>query len=289
MFVIVGATGHTGGVVAAELLSRGEPVRVVVRAAARGEPFAARSAQVAVASADDAGALSRALEGARGLYFVVPQDFTRPGLHEASRRYVGALREALATRPVPHVVYLSSWGAEIEGGPLRMHGEAERALAPLAERGVRCTFLRATYFMENTMATLPLTRETGVMPSLVDPERKSPMVATRDIGAAAVAALLAPPTRTEVVEVTGPAEGSMAELAAAWGKRLGRSVVARRVPLEGLDQVLGRVGYAPDAIAFHREMVAAFEGGRLRLGAPDVARRWVGETSVESFVEGVRV
>ena len=44
MFVISGATGNTGSVVAQTLLDRGQPVRVIVRSAHKGEDWSASGA-----------------------------------------------------------------------------------------------------------------------------------------------------------------------------------------------------------------------------------------------------
>ena len=46
MFVITGATGHVGSVAAETLLAAGEPVRVLVRDAAKAERLRARGAEV---------------------------------------------------------------------------------------------------------------------------------------------------------------------------------------------------------------------------------------------------
>lgn len=46
MYVVTGVTGNTGSVVAKALLDAGKQVRVVVRDAAKGKPFADRGAEV---------------------------------------------------------------------------------------------------------------------------------------------------------------------------------------------------------------------------------------------------
>ncbi len=46
MYVILGASGHTGHIAAKNLLARGEKVRVVGRNAARLQPLAAEGAEV---------------------------------------------------------------------------------------------------------------------------------------------------------------------------------------------------------------------------------------------------
>ncbi len=77
MFVIAGASGHTGKVVAGTLLEQGNRVRVVVRDPARGAPFAARGAEVVVASLEDEAAMTRAFGGAAGAYLLSPPAMAR--------------------------------------------------------------------------------------------------------------------------------------------------------------------------------------------------------------------
>ncbi|MEQ9447670.1 MAG: NAD(P)H-binding protein, partial [Rhodospirillaceae bacterium] len=74
MFVVSGATGNTGSIVAQTLIDQGQPVRVIVRSEAKGEPWEAKGAEVAVADLMDAGAVAKALDGATGAYFLLPPD-----------------------------------------------------------------------------------------------------------------------------------------------------------------------------------------------------------------------
>ena len=72
MYAIAGVSGNTGSVVANTLLAAGKPVRVIVRDAAKGEPWKAKGAEVAVASLDDRAALAAALKGTQGAYLLIP-------------------------------------------------------------------------------------------------------------------------------------------------------------------------------------------------------------------------
>ncbi|MEL6746113.1 MAG: NAD(P)H-binding protein, partial [Pseudomonadota bacterium] len=72
MFVISGATGNTGSVAAQTLLDQGQPVRVIVRSEEKGAPWAAKGAEVAIAEIMDIDAMTKALEGASGAYFMLP-------------------------------------------------------------------------------------------------------------------------------------------------------------------------------------------------------------------------
>ena len=75
MFVVVGATGNTGSAVVDTLLSRKQPVRIVVRTSDKGEAWKAKGAEIAVASLDDVSALTKAFEGAKGVYLLVPPNY----------------------------------------------------------------------------------------------------------------------------------------------------------------------------------------------------------------------
>ena len=78
MFVILGATGHTGYIVAKTLLSQGQKVRVVGRSADRLQPLAAHGAEPFVGDVADATSLVRAFHGADSAYVMLPPD---PGSH----------------------------------------------------------------------------------------------------------------------------------------------------------------------------------------------------------------
>jgi NAD(P)H dehydrogenase (quinone) len=72
MFVVLGAAGNTGKVVASTLISRGSAVRAVVTDPARGQAFKDKGAEVVVANVDDLSALERVFRGAEGAYVLLP-------------------------------------------------------------------------------------------------------------------------------------------------------------------------------------------------------------------------
>ena len=131
MFVIAGATGHTGSVVASTLLAQGKKVRVIVRDEKKGAAWKQKGAEVAVANLDDAAALGRALAGAEGVYALVPPNFTADDPRAEQGRVVEAWARAVAAARPKHVVLLSSIGAELPGGtgPIVMVHELEERLA----------------------------------------------------------------------------------------------------------------------------------------------------------------
>ena len=72
MYVITGATGHTGSIAARTLLSRGKKVRVIGRSAERLQSLASAGAEPFVADVTDAKRLSEAFRGAQAVYAMIP-------------------------------------------------------------------------------------------------------------------------------------------------------------------------------------------------------------------------
>lgn len=284
MFVIAGASGHTGSVVASTLLAQGKKVRVIVRDEKKGAPWRQKGAEVAVASLDDAAALGRALAGADGVYALIPPDFAAEDPLAAQARIVDGWTHAIAAARPRHVVLLSSVGAELPGGTgpiVTVHRAEER----LRATGVKLTALRAAYFMENWGGVAAPARASGVLPSMIAPGRAASMVATADIGGVAAEALLEGERAPELIELAGPRDYTPEEVAAAFGAALGKRVQVVPVPEEGIEPALAQAGFKPKLAALFREMNAGFNRGSIhwsgtprrgRVGIEDVVRGLVG-------------
>ena len=260
MFVVFGATGHTGGVVADSLLARNQPVRVVVRSADKGAPWKAKGAAVAVASLDDPASLSRALEGATATYLLLPPSYESASWLTGQRRRIDAAAEAVKTGGVSHVVFLSSIGGQLaEGtGPIRGLHYGERRLGVAAKN---LTILRPGYFMENWASGVGMAKSQGVVPTFIAPTAKIPMIATKDIGVTAAQRLLAGGNGKLIVELAGPEEYSPDDVAAALGLILGKKVATQPAPLSAVVPTFGSFGFSEEAARLFEEMYAAFAGG----------------------------
>ena len=106
---------------------------------------------------------------------------------------------------VPHVVLLSSVGADLPSGtgPVRGLYYLEEALR---KTGAKVTAIRAAYFQENVGQVLEPARKQGIFPNFTpSADFPMPMIATRDIGLLAAESLLKPPAKSEVVDQMGPA------------------------------------------------------------------------------------
>lgn len=264
MFVVTGVTGNTGRAVASILLAHRMPVRVLLRDPAKGAPWTAKGAQVVVGSLEDAASLARALAGASGAYVLIPPRYSEDDLIGSQRRVVNAIAQAVRESGIPHLVLLSSLGAQhAEGtGPVRSLHYAEGAVASAAKA---MTILRAAYFLENWVPVLGEAKAKGVLLSFLKPGQSIPMVATRDIGRAAADALMDPSSGRRVVELVGPAEWTPEEVADSLAARLGRAIRVEGLPAEAIVPAFMAAGMSRATAELFVEMYAAIHGGRLAL------------------------
>jgi uncharacterized protein YbjT (DUF2867 family) len=229
MYAITGITGQVGGVVARTLLAAGKSVRAVVRDTVKGAAWARQGCEVARASMDDANALRAAFAGTQGVFLLLPPNFDpSPGFPE-SRHMIAAVREALESARPARLVALSTVGAHAERENLLTQlSLMEQALGTLP---LPVTFLRPAWFMENAACDLPPARDTGLIPSFLQPlDRKFPMVATADVGRVAAELLQESRKDGPIVELEGPRHISPNDIAASYAELLGRAVSARAVP-----------------------------------------------------------
>jgi uncharacterized protein YbjT (DUF2867 family) len=229
MFAITGITGQVGGVVARTLLAAGKNIRAVVRDTAKGETWARQGCEVALAPMDDPDALRAAFAGTEGAFVLLPPNFDpSPGFPE-SRHIIAALRKALEGAQPGRLVALSTVGAQATSENLLTQlSLMEQALGTLP---LPVTFLRPAWFMENAAWDLPPARDTGVIPSFLQPlDRKLPMVGTADVGRVAAELLQESRKGNRVVELEGPRRISPNDIAASYAHLLGRAVSPRAVP-----------------------------------------------------------
>ena len=262
MFVIFGASGNTGSVVASTLLDRGKKVRVVARDASRLAALAKKGAEVFVGDVLDGASVARALDGAEGAYFLIPPDMKSTSFLTQSRKVVDDYAAAVAKSSLGHAVFLSSVGAHVPSGtgPIVTAHVAEQTLGGAK---VPFTFVRAAFFMENLLGYAHPMKHDGVLPVFGGGESYPfAMVATRDIAKVAAEALLAPPASRQTLELSGPKEYSYADAAAEASKILGRPVKATPLPLEGVVPAFKALGASEHFATLYREMIEYFASGK---------------------------
>ena len=283
MFTVMGITGHVGGAVAENLLAAGKTVRGVVRNPQKAKAWADRGVELVQSAYDDAAGLARAFAGAEGVFAMIPPDFApAPGLPD-QKRTIAAIREAIEQAKPGNAVFLSSIGSEQPSGlglitSTHLMEEAMRTLP------IPVAYLRAGSFMENWLGAVGLVAATGEMSFFYAPlERKFPLVATRDIGLAGAKVLQERWTGERVLEVDGPEGGTdLHEVAAAFGRALGRDVKAVQLPEAAWQSALEAMGMPADRTGLYVEMVKSFNSGWIHFGNSGT-ETFHGPTTIEAF------
>jgi uncharacterized protein YbjT (DUF2867 family) len=285
MYVVLGASGNTGRVVAKALLARGEKVRVVGRSAAHLQPLAAEGAEIFVADLTDALAVTKAFHHAESAYVMIPPNHTSPDFRDYQESVSDALTAAVQNAGVKHVVSLSSFGADKPSGTGPVVGlySLEQKLNQIEAANV--LHLRAGYFMENTLPQAGAIRMMGSAVGPVRADLKLPMIATRDIGAAAADALLRRDFHgKQTRELQGQRDLDYTEAAAIIGKAIGKPDL--RYIHAADDQVraaMVQMGMSDNFAGLILEMAGALNLGHMQALEPRSARNTT-PTSFETFV-----
>lgn len=265
MYVVFGANGHTGSVVADKLIERGKRVRAVARDPKKLEPLRAKGAEVVAADVLDATSVASALRGAEGAYLLIPPDNASTDLVARGRKITDNYIAALSQHAIPHAAVLSSVGAQAPSGtgPIVITHHAEMTLPKAA--GTKFTFVRAAYFMENILNFTHAIKNDGMIPVFGGGERHPfAMIATRDIGEVAADALVSPPQAHQWIELSGPKEYSFDDAAAEATAIVGRPVKATPLPIDAMAPTMMQFGVSANVAGLYREMTEALGTGLVR-------------------------
>jgi uncharacterized protein YbjT (DUF2867 family) len=286
MYVVTGATGNTGSVVANRLLDQSKKVRVVGRSAERLQPFVARGAEGFVADVSDQAAATRAFTGADAVYAMIPPDMTTQDFRSDQHRVGEAIAGALEDSGVKHVVSLSSVGADKESGTGPVVGlqEFENRLNRIT--GLNVVHLRAGYFMQNTLGQAAAIRAMGKTAGPLRGDLKLPMIAARDIGDAAAELLVALDfSGKQTRELLGQRDLSMDEATAIIGEAIGQADLKYlQLPPEQMQPIFVQMGMSSNMAELIVEMAAALNSGHMRALEPRSSRNTT-PTSFETFVK----
>jgi uncharacterized protein YbjT (DUF2867 family) len=290
MYVVIGATGHTGSTVAEKLLAKGEKIRVVGRDERKLEQFKQKGAEVFVGDAADASAMERAFAGADAAYVMIPPNMAAPNVSAFQQRVTDALASALQKNGTKQAVVLSSVGADKpeKTGPVVGLHLLEEKLESIA--GLNVLFLRAGYFMENILPQVGVIQAFGSMAGPVRADLALPMIATRDIGAAAAEALV----RRDIQgkqrrELLGARDVSYAQAAKVVGAAIGKpNLQYQQFGGAQLKPALMQMGMSANMVDLLLEMSDSLNSGYMRALEPRSAQNTT-PTTLETFVADVFV
>lgn len=283
MYAITGASGNTGSKVAEALLGHGAKVRVIGRDTNRLARFA--GADPFAADLTDADAVSKAFDGARAVYVMLPPNPSSPDVRAYQERVSDALASALKKTSATHVVVLSSIGADKseKNGPVVGLHNLEQKVNSIV--GLNALHLRAGYFMENLLPQVGVIRNLGILAGPVRADLRLPMIATRDIGAAATDALLNPSVHgKQTRELLGQRDLTYTEVATIIGQAIGKPGLKYiQAPDDQFRSVLVQMGMSEQFAKLLLEMIGSLNSGYMSPLEPR-SRQNTTPTSYETFV-----
>jgi uncharacterized protein YbjT (DUF2867 family) len=282
MILVTAATGKTGAATATELLQRGYPVRALVhRVDARSERLKRAGAEIAVGSLDDLVDVRTSLAGVQRAYFCPP---LASGTLRRATLFAAVAQEAR----LEVVVALSQWVSD----PLHpaMHAREKWLAAKVLEwiPGVDVVTVNPGWFADNYLAALEPIAQLGVMGLPLGDGLNAPP-SNEDIARVIAGALVDPgPHVGKSYRPTGPRLLAPDEIAAIFGKVLGRRVAYQDAPL-GLFLKVARALGIPDYVILQlSSFLVDYQRNAFGVGAPTDAVLEVGGSPPEDFETIVR-
>jgi uncharacterized protein YbjT (DUF2867 family) len=284
MYVVTGATGHTGSATTEALIASGAKVRVLGRDPRKLERFTTKGAEACVADMTDVEALENAFSGARAVFAVIPPNLAAPDVRGYQETVSSALASAIQKNGITYAVLISSTGAEQTEGTGLVVGLHELEKKFEAIQGLNFLCLRCGYFMENLLPQVGILHSFGFMAGPMRADVPLPMIATRDIGQVAAESLLKLDfAGKQTRELLGPRHLNYSEAAKILGGTIGKDDLSyRQVPAFILKPAMMRMGLSSNMVDQVLEMCEALNTGKMKSLETRSARNTT-PTTLEQF------
>ena len=280
--LVTAAAGKTGSATALQLLRKGYPVRALVRRLDhRSERLKAAGAEVVVGSLEDVVDLRAAMTGVQRAYFCPPLE---SGALRKAVLFATAAKEAR----LEVVVALSQWLCDPTHPALHAAEKwlSGRVLDWLP--GVDVVTINPGFFADNYMAALEPIAQFGLMAIPLGEGRNAPP-SNEDIARVVVGALADPRRHAgKTYRPTGPRLLDPDEIAATFGKVLGRRVRYQNAPIALFLKVAKSMGYSDYLISQLNFFLLDYQRDSFGVGAPTDAVLEVSGSPPEDFESIVR-
>jgi uncharacterized protein YbjT (DUF2867 family) len=269
-FVVVGATGRVGRVVASKLQSLGHQVRPV-----------ARSLGMSFERSDK---LDEVFSGANGAYLMIPFDVAAPDLHRREDEIGDARGRAVAASGVPRVVLLSGLSAHLREAIVGSAKGAAMMEQRLNAMNIgELVHLRATFWMENLLQGVAQMANTGTFAGAFSGDKPMPMIAAKDVGVRAAEILVAKEVGPRVQELHGARDYTMAEAVSILGASVGlRNARYIQLPYEEARAGMIGAGVSPSLADAVMQTARGFNEGRVWAREARSSQNTT-ETTLETF------
>jgi uncharacterized protein YbjT (DUF2867 family) len=274
-YLITGATGNVGTLVAERLIARGSRPRIFVRDADKARARYGDRVDIFTGDLADAKTLIPAFAGTDAV-FLVNSGPALAALDELAAKTAKAAG-------VKHLVKLSSYDArERNVGTGVWHAAGEAAIRA---SGIPFTFVRPSGFMSNALHWARSIKTEGIVRSATG-DGKIPFIHPGDIAEVAVKALTAPEYAGQSLPITGPEALSYADMAEKIAAAVGKALRFQAVSDEEARNQQIAWGAAQPLAEARLSIFRAIREGRLAI-VTDTVERALGRKPI-TFDQWVR-
>jgi NADH dehydrogenase len=231
MILVAGGTGRLGSEVVRRLQSRGEQTRVLTRDPTRADHLAGTGTEVVVGDVRDRTTLTAAVAGADVVVSALHGFLGPRGVSPATVDRAGNINLVDAAGSAGAAVVLVSVVGAAPDSPFELFRAKHAAEIHLRGVGVPWSVVRSAAFRETWEEVLRSTRSsTGRLTVFGRGDNPVNFVSVQDVAAVVVEAVLDGGGRGRVIDVEGPEDLTLSQLAAVVAAELGSDAAPRHVP-----------------------------------------------------------
>lgn len=241
MILVLGATGHVGSELVAQLAELGEPLRAMTRRPAQAR--LPRGAEAVFGDLDRPETLAVAMQGVRRVFLMSAQSHATSPFPTHDRLVARAAAEA----GVERIVKLSVLGAgkAVHDVIASWHREAEEQVT---KAGMEWTLLRPGRFMSNALQWAESVRRDGTVRAPFGRWRAAP-IDPSDVAAVAARALTQPGHHGKIHSLSGPETLTPVQEVEILSEVLGRKLEFVPVPNDAARAGMLKSGMPPETVS----------------------------------------
>lgn len=284
-YLITGATGNTGKLIAKNLLSNGKSVRVIGRDSNKLKELADLGAEVFVGDLTDKEFTIKAFGSCDAAYCIIPPNYGAKDVRAYQNTVADNFISAIKANNTKYIVTLSSVGAHLPKGNGVVGGLYDLEQKINALEGVNVYHLRPSYFMENLFMQKDTVKNMGIFGSTINGDIEMPLVHTSDIAEVGTQILNDLNFNgSNVRYILGPKNYTMKEVSSILGSKIGlENPQYVQFPVEDARNAMLSTGFlTPSLVEGYLELQEGMNKGIIyepKMRTPDATTK----TSLEEF------
>lgn len=223
MYVITGATGNIGKILAEKLLAKGKKVRVIGRNLDKLKNPVDKGAEPFIGDVYDGDFVNRAFKDSIAVFCLIPPNNNSNNFRKDQQKIAKNYLSGVKNNGIKNVILLSSIGAHLRNGAGIVDGLGDMEEYFIELKDVNILNLRPTYFMENVFGQLETIKQLGIAGGPVKGDLSFPIVATKDIADIAAKNLLNLDFKGNTIEyILGARDVTYNEITKIIGEAIGK-------------------------------------------------------------------